>query len=272
MASVLSAADAPCSFTVTGRHVAGTVCGAVEIGYSVGAKREALSVSDPRRSMALSPELVASAARVVEDPGPSPGAVYLTDVEYDRILDEVLSRAPDRDLWLFGYGSLLWKPAFEFAESRSATVLGWHRSFCIRVARFRGTREQPGLMMALDRGGQCRGMAFRIPAMEVRDSLGALFRRELVVNPPGTPPRWVVARTDQGAVDALTFVVDRNSAHYAGRLTPEQAAGVIAVAAGHWGSCAEYLHNTVCHLEDLGIRDRNLWRLQALVARHLQQA
>jgi cation transport protein ChaC len=73
-------------------------------------------------------------------------------------------------------------------------------------------------------------------------------------------------------VDALTFVADRTSAHYAGRLTPAQAAEVIASAAGHWGSCAEYLHNTVCHLEDLGIRDRNLWRLQALVARHLEQA
>lgn len=222
--------------------------------------------------MALSRELVARAARVVEDAGPSPGAVYLTDIEYDLIIDEVLARAPDRDIWLFGYGSLLWKPAFEFAESRPATVLGWHRSFCIRVARFRGTRDQPGLMMALDRGGQCRGMVFRIPAARVRESLSALFRRELVVNPPGTPPRWVMARTKQGAVDALTFVVDRASAHYSGRLSPEQAAEVIAVAAGHWGSCAEYLHNTVCHLEELGIRDRNLWRLQALVARRLEGA
>jgi glutathione-specific gamma-glutamylcyclotransferase len=226
---------------------------------------------DSRRPMDLSAALVAKAARALEDAGPSPGAVYLTDLEYDRILDEVLAHAPDRDVWLFGYGSLLWKPAFEFAESRAATVLGWHRSFCIRVARFRGTRDQPGLMMALDRGGQCRGMVFRIPATQVRDSLGMLFRRELVVNPPGTPPRWVVARTDEGAVDALTFVVDRTSAHYSGRLTPEQAAEVIAVAAGHWGSCAEYLHNTVRHLEDLGIRDRNLWRLQALVARRLEE-
>jgi cation transport protein ChaC len=249
-----------------------TVCVAVDMGYSVNDARETLNLTHSPQSMALSAELVAKSARVVEDAGPSPGAVYLTDVEYDRILDEVLARAPDRDIWLFGYGSLLWKPAFEFTERRKATVLGWHRSFCIRVARFRGTRDQPGLMMALDRGGQCRGMVFRIPEVQVRESLGAVFRRELVVNPPGTPPRWVVARTDQGAVDALTFVVDQTSAHYSGRLAPEEAAKVIAVAAGHWGSCAEYLQNTVCHLEDLGIRDRNLWRLQALVARRLEQA
>jgi cation transport protein ChaC len=127
--------------------------------------------------MALSAELVAKAARPVEDAGPSPGAVYLTDSEYDEIIEEVLARSPDTDIWLFGYGSLLWKPSFEFAECRMATVPGWHRSFCIRVARFRGTRDRPGLMMALDRGGQCRGMVFRIPADQVRASLGALFRR-----------------------------------------------------------------------------------------------
>jgi cation transport protein ChaC len=219
--------------------------------------------------MELSAELVANAARAVEDPGPSPGAVYLTDAEYDEIIEEVLARSPDADVWLFGYGSLLWKPSFEFAERRMATVRGWHRSFCIRVARFRGTRDRPGLMMALDRGGQCRGMVFRIPAEQVRRSLAALFRRELVVKPPGTPPRWVTANTEMGAVDALAFVVDRSSQFYSGRLTPVQVAEVLATAAGHWGSCAEYLHNTVIHLEDLGIRDRNLWRLQSLVAAYL---
>jgi cation transport protein ChaC len=147
-----------------------------------------------------------------------------------------------------------------------ATVRGWHRSFCIRVARFRGTRDLPGLMMALDRGGQCRGKVFRIPVDQAVDSLKTLFRRELVVKPPGTPPRWLMARTNEGSLQAVGFVVDRRSPFYSGGLAPEAVADIVSRAAGHWGSCAEYLHNTVLHLEALGIHDRNLWRLQALVA------
>jgi cation transport protein ChaC len=221
------------------------------------------------RRIALTAELVARAAKVVEDAGPSPGAVYLTDEEYAAIVRDVLADAPTGDLWIFGYGSLIWKPAFEFVESRLATVRGWHRSFCIRVARFRGTRDLPGLMMALDRGGQCRGMAFRVRADQAEVTLHALFRRELVVRPPGTPPRWLAARTDEGPLRVLGFVVDRRSPFYSGRMAPEQVADILAKAAGHWGSCAEYLHNTVSHLEALRIHDRNLWRLQALVAAKL---
>jgi cation transport protein ChaC len=167
---------------------------------------------------------------------------------------------------LFGYGSLLWKPAFEYVESRMATIRGWHRSFCIRVARFRGTRDLPGLMMALDRGGQCRGKVFRIPGEQAAESLDKLFRRELVVKPPGTPPRWLMALTNEGPLSAIGFVVDRRSQFYSGRLAPEEVAHIVATAAGHWGSCAEYLLNTVSHLEAVGIHDRNLWRLQELVA------
>ncbi|HRO15665.1 MAG TPA: gamma-glutamylcyclotransferase [Paracoccus sp. (in: a-proteobacteria)] len=222
------------------------------------------------RRMALTPELVASAARIVEDAGPSPGAVYLTDAEYDGIARAMLAQAPAGDLWLFGYGSLLWKPGFDFAERRMATVQVWHRAFCIRVARFRGTRDLNGLMMALDRGGQCRGMIFRLPRDQAEGVLHALFRRELVVNPPGTPPRWLSARTEEGPVRALGFVMDRESPFHAGRLPLEEVADVLARAAGHWGTCAEYLHNTVAHLEELGIHDRNLWRLQALVAEKIR--
>ena len=222
-----------------------------------------------RRRMALTADLIARVARVVEDAGPSPGAVYLTDEDYESAVRDMLAQAPPGDVWLFGYGSLLWKPAFEYAERRMATVRGWHRSFCIRVARFRGTRELPGLMMALDRGGQCRGMVFRIPADQAAASLDTLFRRELVVKPPGTPPRWLTAQTDAGPLRAIGFVVDRRSRFYSGGLAPEAVADVVARAAGHWGSCAEYLHNTVLHLEECGIHDRNLWRLQALVAERI---
>jgi cation transport protein ChaC len=219
-----------------------------------------------RRQMTLTAELVARAARVVEDLGPSPGAVYMTDEDYDLAIQGILADAPAGDFWLFGFGSLLWKPACEVAESRRGTVRGWHRAFCIRLARFRGTRDRPGLMMGLDRGGQCRGMVFRLPADQVQASLDKLLRREMVVKPGSNIPRWLTAETHDGPIRAVGFVVNRQSPHYAGRLCPEEVADVLATAAGHVGSGAEYLRETVTRLEALGIRDRNLWRLQALVA------
>jgi glutathione-specific gamma-glutamylcyclotransferase len=237
----------------------------------IGVVRERRNSAMPtaRRQMALTADLVARNARVVEDAGPRPGAVYLTDEDYEIAVRDILAQAPRGDVWLFGYGSLLWKPAFEYVESRMATVRGWHRSFCIRVARFRGTRDLPDLMMALHRGGQCRGKIFRIPADQAVATLNTLFRRELVVKPPGTPPRWLRARTNEGPLLAIGFVVDRRSQFHSGGLTPEEVADIVSRAAGHWGSCAEYLHNTISHLEALGIHDRNLWRLQALVAERL---
>jgi cation transport protein ChaC len=222
--------------------------------------------------MTLTADLVARVARVVEDAGPSPGAVYLTDADYDAIVRDMLAQAPAGDLWLFGYGSLLWKPGFAYAERRMATVQGWHRSFCLRIARFRATRDRNGLMMVLDRGGQCQGMILRVHADQAATILNGLFRRELVVNPPATPPRWLLAQAEDGPIRALGFVIDRRSPFYAGKLPLEDVADVLANAAGHWGSCADYLQNTVAHLEELGIRDRNLWRLQALVAERIMAA
>jgi cation transport protein ChaC len=222
--------------------------------------------------MALTPDLVARAARAVPDSGPLPGSAYLTDADYDALVRGTLAQAPPEGLWVFAYGSLLWKPAFEFEATRRATVRGWHRAFCIRIVRFRGTPEQPGLMMSLDRGGQCRGVVFRVPADRAEASLHVLFRRELVVKPPTNEPRWLVAQTPGGPVRALGFVVNRGGRGYAGRLPPGETADLVAGAAGHWGSCAEYLMETVSHLEGLGIRDRNLWRLQALVAERIGSA
>jgi len=221
------------------------------------------------QQMALTAELVARAARVVEDAGPTPGAVYMTDDDYVIAIHNVLTNTPEGDIWLFGYGSLLWKPACEFVESRIATVQGWHRAFCFRVARFRGTRDQPGLMLALDRGGSCKGMIFRLPAEQVAASLDTLFRRELMIKPSVNVPRWMTAETVDGPIRALGFVVNRQSPHYSGKVSLDAAADVLATAAGHWGSCAEYLRETVFRLEELGIHDRSLWRLQALVAERL---
>ena len=97
-----------------------------------------------------------------------------------------------------------------------------------------------------------------------------LVRREITVKPPNNIPRWIAVETDQGPVRAIAFVMNRQSRFYMAKLPPEEVADVLARACGHWGSGAEYLHNTVAHLEEHGIRDRNLWRLQALVAEGIQ--
>ncbi|AZO69603.1 MAG: gamma-glutamylcyclotransferase [Mesorhizobium sp.] len=222
------------------------------------------------RKMALTPEIVARVHRVLEDPGSAPGLVYYTEEDYDAAVHETLASHPrGEDLWLFAYGSLIWKPEVEHTEERIGTAHGWHRSFCLKMTRWRGTREQPGLMMALDRGGQCRGMLYRLAGNTVEWQLGKLVRREMKAKPPSNPPRWLTVKTHQGPVRALAFVMNRESGAYTGKLPPDEVADIVAKACGHLGSCAEYLYNTISHLEERGIRDSNLWRLQRLVAERI---
>jgi cation transport protein ChaC len=218
-------------------------------------------------ALSLTRDLAALACRPVEDSGPTPGLAYLIDGELQVEVKNFLSAAPTgfSARWLFAYGSLLWTPECEVGETRNAVVHGWHRSFCLRVFRFRGTIERPGLMMSLDKGGQCHGIVFRLTG-NIEKSLEKLFRREVVTKPPVQYPRWLTAKTTEGAVRALGFVVNRQSPRYAGKLSLGEVASVIATAAGHWGSCAEYLCETVTKLEQFGIHDRNLWSLQKLVA------
>jgi cation transport protein ChaC len=223
------------------------------------------------RRMALTLGHVAQVHRVLEDPGPDPTWTYHADEDYDALVRGLVASHPGGpDTWLFAYGSLIWKPELEHVEARRGTARGWHRSFCFRIERFRGTREQPGLMMSLDRGGVCRGVVFRLPPDNLEGQLDKLVRREITVKPPNNIPRWISVETEQGPLRAIAFVMNRQSRFYMGRLPPEQIADVLAKACGHWGSCAEYLHNTVAHLEEHGIRDRNLWRLQTLVAERIK--
>ena len=221
-------------------------------------------------TMALTPELVARAHRTVPDPGPEPHIVYQTDADYDEAVGRMLATRPAGHLWLFAYGSLIWKPEIEHTAEEMGRARGWHRSFCFRVTRFRGTREQPGLMMALDRGGECRGVLYRLPEDDPAAMLGRLFRREFTSKPVNSMPRWITVDPQGGPpLQALAFVMNRHSPAYTGKLSPDAVADILARACGHWGSGAEYLHNTVRHLAERGIRDRNLWRLQALVAQRL---
>jgi cation transport protein ChaC len=194
----------------------------------------------------------------------------MTEADYDALAEEVLAGAePGGDLWLFASGSLIWKPACESAEHRPAMVPGWHRAFCLKMVWYRGTPERPGLMMGLDRGGVCRGIAYRIPRTDAWTAVSKLLRREISVKPMGNLPRWLSARIDGERRPVLGFVMNREVSNYVGRLPPEETADMIAAACGHVGSCAEYLLNTIVKLEEHGIHDRNLWRLQALVAERL---
>ena len=127
-------------------------------------------------------------------------------------------------------------------------------------------------MMALDHGGQCRGVLFDLPLGDLERQFGKLFRREFTSKPANSMPRWIKVETNSGAVPALAFVMNRASPLYAGRLPLEEVAGVLARACGSWGSGAEYLLNTVTHLEERGIHDSNLWLLQRLVAERIERA
>ena len=222
-----------------------------------------------RGPMALTADLVARVERIEPDPGPEPGTAEHTDAEFDGLVEQLLSQYRPEALWVFAYGSLIWNPEFVPVEQRPATAPGWHRSFCLKLTRWRGTRELPALMLALDRGGSCKGIVYRLPAEDHFGQLGQLMRREIDANPPTNVPRWIKVRTRDGPLRALAFVAAPDGRAYAGRLPPEQVADTLARAAGHWGSSAQYLFRTVAKLEESGIHDRNLWRVQDLVARHI---
>jgi glutathione-specific gamma-glutamylcyclotransferase len=193
-----------------------------------------------------------------------PGTLMLSDVEIEADLDTTLARrAPGEDVWLFGYGSLMWNPAIEFAESRAGTVHGWHRRFCLWLHGGRGSPDNPGLMLALERGGSCAGLLFRIPAAHARSELLLAWRRELFTG--AYHARWVTARTAAGPVRAVTFVANLAHRRYAGRLDDALAATHIATATGSLGSCAAYLSSTLEALHAAGLRDRRLERLWTLV-------
>jgi cation transport protein ChaC len=189
-----------------------------------------------------------------------------TEAERTASLDAMFVGEQIReDVWLFAYGSLIWNPAIYFTEQRCVTVRGYHRKFCLEVHLGRGSPEAPGLMLGLDRGGSCRGVALRIPAARAREELEVVWQREMV----GTAytAKWLRAAGNGEAIWAIGFVVDRTHDRYVGGMEELQAAALIANASGFLGPCADYLHQTSSHLTKLGIPDSGLLRLQALVGK-----
>ncbi|AZO12156.1 gamma-glutamylcyclotransferase [Mesorhizobium sp. M3A.F.Ca.ET.080.04.2.1] len=218
------------------------------------------------RRMSLTPELVALCHREEVDPGPSGDWTQLGDDDFRALAARLCGEAGEGPLWVFAYGSLIWKPVFESVEHQRASAYGWHRSFCLDLVRWRGSAGQPGLMMALERGGRCDGVIYRLPDGEKPAQIERLLRREIDDHESVSSVRWVPVRTARGSLRALGFWVGVSGRGTSLRQPLERVAQILARACGHVGSGAEYLYNTVSHLEIFGIHDRNLWRLQELVA------
>lgn len=191
-----------------------------------------------------------------------PDMRWRTEQEMAASLEETLAGHPkDQDLWVFGYGSLIWNPAFEFEDKCCALLRGWHRRFCLKMYVGRGTPETPGLMLALDHGGACRGVAFRIAAEKVREELGLLWQREMYGGSYNA--RWVTLESRGHRFRAVTFVINSRHPRYVKELSVEQTAALIATGCGDLGSCREYFENTVAYLNQLGVKDATLCRIAA---------
>ena len=169
------------------------------------------------------------------------------------------------DIWIFGYGSLIWNPLIAYEEKQFGRVFGFHKRFCLWTRLGRGTPEKPGLVLALDRGGSVRGVVFRIAAKHAAQELDILWRREMVNN--SYSPKWVSVHTNYGVKKALSFVIRRNSPGFADRMSDENIAAIIARATGFIGPCREYLFETAKALKKAGIQDSRLDRLVLMVNR-----
>jgi len=167
------------------------------------------------------------------------------------------------DLWIFGYGSLIWKPEFEFAERRPAKVHGWHRALKMWSRINRGTPERPGLVFGMLSGGSCQGMVFRISKADGREVLARLWAREMVL--AVYDPKWLACQTNQGPVTALAFTLSRKSPSHCGVLTEEEYRRIFTEASGIYGTTFDYAHRTLEELKRHNIRDKGLERLLRLM-------
>ena len=179
---------------------------------------------------------------------------------FREVEHECCPRLPSGDLWVFGYGSLMWRPGFDYVERQLAWLRGYHRALCIYSHVHRGTPERPGLVLGLDRGGSCRGVAFRVEAAKAEATIAYLRAREQVT--AVYVERWVRLRLDDGReVVAVTYVVDRAHVQYAGKLPLETILEYVRRGVGQSGDNPAYVLNTHRHLAELSLRDPILAQL-----------
>ena len=177
-----------------------------------------------------------------------------------------------QDLWVFGYGSLIWNPGFDVAETRIARLPGWHRSFCMSSIHHRGTEDSPGLVLALDlaAAAHCDGVAFRVEAAKASDTIDYLRERELISS-AYLERVLPIAFHAGGEAMAVTYVIDRDHEQYVAGMDLEKQAQIIAHAVGGRGPNDEYLYNTASHLVELDLADADLdWLVHRV--RALKQA
>lgn len=200
-----------------------------------------------------------------------PDASLMSDAQRNAQIREILARAPRPGrVWVFAFGSLIWNPAFHFAERRTARIHGFHRRFCLWSRAGRGSPERPGLMLSLESGGSCTGVAYRLAEGTETTELDVLWRREMVAN--AYRPVWTIARTPSGPEAVIAFSANRGHERYAPGLDDERVVHHLATGAGPMGRCCDYLFDTVAHLRQLGIRDRRLEALEARVRQRLPDA
>ena len=178
----------------------------------------------------------------------------------DHMLAQALQQwGGEEDLWVFGYGSLIWRPDFDFAERRAAHVHGWHRALKMWSTINRGTPQVPGLVFGMLSGGSCQGMVFRIPRNAGDEVMRKLWQREM----PNAvyDPKWLACKTPQGTVKALAFTLSRQSPHHTGELAPDEYRRIFSEAQGIYGTTFDYARATFDELQRLGIDDKALKRL-----------
>jgi len=197
----------------------------------------------------------------------NPDAEVFDDDHLRASIERTLALAPPdsapeaEGVWVFGYGSLPWNPCIEVAAQAPALVHGYHRDFCLWDIEGRGSRQSPGLTLALAPGGACHAIALRIPPAPLRYELLLLWRREMVTNV--YEPRWVRMRMQGGAVAGIAFVVNRSHPAYTGRLTEQRVAHMLASGEGPLGRAVEYIERTMAQLRAHGLDDRRLARIEA---------
>jgi len=174
---------------------------------------------------------------------------------------DAAAEPPKGSFWVFGYGSLMWRPGFDYTSRRQARLYGYRRALCILSYVYRGTRDQPGLVFGLDKGGSCVGRVFRAGPSTYREAYAYLMEREMIRGV--YKPRWLTVVTRSGRVTALCFVVDRRHEQYAPSLPENRVVDMVGHARGRQGSNVEYLLNTCRHLEELDIHPRDLLALRS---------
>lgn len=197
-----------------------------------------------------------------------PGYITLmTDEARNEMVEDLIANAPSQsEIWVFAYGSLIWNPAIEFDAKSRCTIEGYHRSFCFWTTLGRGSEEHPGLMMGLEPGGNCDGIAYKIGADNLQTEIDILFRREMLSYV--YKPTWIKAQSSDDPnqiIDVLTFVIDETHERFCGKLDGRTIVKTIATAEGPIGKNCDYLYQLVEHLRELGFEDPSMTELESKV-------